>query len=86
MQPGDLGPQSLLECFLGLIISSKPNLSCKGQLGMVPGSPKWAKQACLRQFFTVETQLDDLGLQNLLEIFLGLIISSKPNLYHLMAD
>jgi len=79
-QPDDLGPQSLLESFLGLIIISKPNLCLKGRLGMVPGLPKGAKKACLRQFFKVATQPDDLGPQNLLESFLGLIIRSTPNL------
>jgi len=67
-QPDDLGPQSLLESFLGLIISSKPYLSLMGRLEMVPGSTKWAKKACLRQFFTVEARQDDLGPQTLLEV------------------
>jgi len=80
MQPEDQGTQSLRESFLGLIISSKPYLSFMGRLEMVPGSTKWAKKACLRQFFTVEAQQDDLGPQNFLESFLGLIMSSKPNL------
>jgi len=31
---------------------------------MVPGLPKWAKKACLRQFFTVATQPEDQGPQN----------------------
>jgi len=45
---------------------------------MVPGLPKCAKKACLKQFFTVAKQQDDLGPQNLLKSFFGLIVSSRP--------
>jgi len=45
MQPDDLGPQKLLQSFLGLIVSVKPSLSLMGQLGMVPGLLKWGKIA-----------------------------------------
>jgi len=47
---------------------------------MVPGPPKWAKKAFLRQFFAVAKQAEDQGLQTFFLSFLGLIISSKPNL------
>jgi len=39
---------------------------------MVPGPPKLAKQACLKEFFTVAMQPDDLGPHNLLRRFFSL--------------
>jgi len=82
----DLGPQNLLESFLGLIISSKPNLCLKGLLGMAQGMPKCVTKFCLRQFFTVAKQQDDLGPQNLLESFFGLLVSIKPEICAFCAD
>jgi len=43
MQPDDLGPQNLLQSFLGLLVSVKQNLCLMGLLGMVPGLLKWGK-------------------------------------------
>jgi len=43
MQPDDLGTQNLLQSFLGLLVSVKPNLSLMGQLGMVPDLLKWGE-------------------------------------------
>jgi len=55
-----LEPQNFQGSFYGPIVTSRPNLGQKGRLGMVPGPPKWAKNAFLEQFFTVMLQPDDL--------------------------
>jgi len=68
----DLGPQNLLESFIGLIISSKTNLCFKGRPTRDGTSlPKRAKKVCSSQFFTLAKQQDDLRPQNLLESFFG---------------